>query len=87
MNPKLGNNRGRLNNGLAHRLWRAKAVGHTGVTRSIRKSIKTGRQKQVLGECLSEWRQALEMGSYYKDSNPKAKVLQILDIIAQHQDK
>lgn len=61
MNPKLGtsknaSNKGRLNNGLAHRLWRTKAVGHTGVTQSIRKSIKTGndsedKNKTNTGQC------------------------------------
>lgn len=56
MNPELGNsknapNMGRLNNGLAHRLWRTKAVGHTGVTRSIRKSIKTGNDSKDKNKC------------------------------------
>lgn len=51
MNPKLENNKGRLNNGLADRLWRMKAVGHTGVTRSIRKSIKTGNDSEDKSKC------------------------------------
>lgn len=52
MNPKSENSKnalskGRLNNGL--RL--TKAVGHTGVTRSIRKSIKTGNDGEDKNKC------------------------------------
>lgn len=52
MNPKLENSKnalskGRLNNGLR----RIKAVGHTGVPRSIRKSIKTGNGSEDKNKC------------------------------------